>query len=152
MSPVLKELTPVQAESPSPTQAIKIKQRQDEAKVRAKVAEQKANDPISQPLDFGQFWAQVSPTQIWGRKWIDHFKGPGPKMRFSRWYLGHKIIVDTFLTDKLYKEADVEARRSIVNEMGFKYAALGPQHSVKPHERPQLREKFPSLVEQLGLV
>lgn len=139
---------------------VEQEQRQDQkdvAQVEAKLANQKADDKL-QVVDVleGKEWIiSQSLTQSFGMKTIEHFKGDVsliPKWRFSRRYLGEKtILVDLFRKQKDYDAADVEARRKLVNKLGGHYAALGPGHSRLPHKDKALREKYPSLVEQLGL-
>lgn len=151
MASSLKVL-PVRGPQPANVQeARKRKATIDEAKVKAQVTTQRAGDPISAPINWSEFIADVVPTQIWGQQLINDFNGPGPKYRFKRWYLGIKIIVDTFLTQAEYDAADVDGRRSLLKKYGYRYAALGPMHSVLPHENKELRAKYPSQMEQLGL-
>ena len=142
--------------------AVNEETRRDEAVVAAKEADRKAQDAIGEPkgIDYGSFARGESVTQAFGEPVVRHFGGDLsrlPKWRFKRRYFGQRIIVDTFDTEKLYDEADVEGRRKLCKAMNYRYAALGPRHSVFPHkgaspeETKELRAKWPSQVEQLGL-
>lgn len=110
-------------------------------------------DPISEPLDYGPWAGGQNVAQCFGQAVIDDHGGDVsrlPKWRFRRRYLAQKVIIDTFLSQKHYDEAQVEERRAMAHKYGFRYAALGPSHSIQPHEDKARREKFPSQVEQLG--
>jgi hypothetical protein len=139
-----------------PQEALESRQdKADEAKVQAQVEDHKAKDPVSEPIEYGQFVQSQSISQCFGQAAIDYYRGDAdamPRWRFSRRYLGRKIIVDLFYTQRAYDNAQVEQRRALCKHFGYAYAALGPAHSVYPHPDPEMRKKMPpSQVEQLGL-
>jgi len=133
-----------------PEAAKRAKDAADVAAVAAKEAERKAQDPISDPLNYGPYVTDHSPTMCFGRQVIEDYGGDVgriPKYRFKRWYFRDKVVIDTFITQLQYDSADVEGRRAMCKKYGHRYAALGPDH----HILPQSGQKFPSQIEQLGI-
>ena len=133
-------------ETPSPETAERdesYQNRADESALEQRIAEERASDKIGSVLDYAPYVVDQSPTQIFGMALIDSVKGDVsriPNWKFKRWYFGKKVIVDFFSTKQAYKEAEVEARRSMARKFKIKYAALGPGMSYRT-----------DLPEQLGL-
>ena len=128
--------------------------RADEEAVKDKVQAKKTADKIGQveEIEHAPYASDQSVTQCFGMPIIEAYGGKVedlPRFHFKRWYFGLKIIVDTFRSDKEYEAAQVEERRALAHKFGHRYAALGPFHSRYPHGDPEMREKYPSLVEQL---
>jgi hypothetical protein len=134
------------------TEEQKEKMELDEAQKRISEREQNRVDKVSRAIGGVDWIGDVSPSQVIPRKILDSiavkdhsFLEKLPKIRFSRFYLGPKYIVDMFQTPKEYEAADVEGRRQFAKTLGkicgyeVKYGALGPQHRTV------------DLVEQLGL-
>ena len=116
------------------------------------------SDKFRKLMDSDAYATEQTPTGIWGAK------AAGEKqVYFSRWYYRglDNAIIDLFLTQELYDEADVEARRAMAHRYGTRYAALGPHHSREPlrvpgtsdeakAEQARLRKAYPSAWEQLA--
>lgn len=125
------------------------------AEITEKVESVKKADKINQValLADGKYSIDQSLTQTFGMVAIDHYNGDVPSMpkwMFKRVYFALRVIVDTFRTEAEYNRADVEERRALAKKLGWNYAALGPNHSREPHMDAILRQKYPSMVEQLG--
>jgi hypothetical protein len=132
------------------------KENQEVAAVAEKTEAERQADRIGQieAIDHAQFQIDMSPTQCWGMPLIHYFNDEVetiPKYRFTRSYFGLKIIVDTFKSEVEYHSADVEGRRKLAEHFGWKYAALGPNHTRFPYNDENLKKRYPSLVEQLGV-
>ena len=143
------------AASISKKDAEDIKDANDVAVVEAKLAQQaQANTlAIVDILEGKEYVISQSLTQSFGKVAIAYFNGDVdsmPRYRFTRRYLGNEVIlVDLFRRQSDYDRADVEIRRKLVHELGGRYAAAGPGHSRLPHKEKSLREKYPSISEQL---
>lgn len=144
------------ATAEEPKTAEEAQDAAQEASLTERADARAAADKIGQvPELAGREWVPTnSLTQAFGQAAIDFYKGDVPAMprwRFARRYLGEQVIlVDTFRTQKEYDEAQVEERRRVVTALGGRYAALGPFHTRLPHNDKTLRDKYPSMVEQLG--
>ena len=132
--------------------AQEIKDRQDEADVERKLESQRAGDKIGEveDIDYAACAFKQSPSQCFGAQVVADYGLKLPDYVFTRWYFGKKIIVDTFTSEEKYNEADVEGRRAMAHKYGFRYAALGPNHSRYPLNDLKIRKQYPSLIEQLN--
>lgn len=130
---------PLKFTTPTATtqEADTVEAKQDRAEiesVEAKQAAAKESDRIGSVVDYGPHVVDQSPTQIFGMALINACNGDVrriPKWRFKRWYFRDKIIIDYFSTKREYDEAQVEQRRKMAHQFGFKYGALGPGMSYK---------------------
>lgn len=150
----LQKVLPVrQAPAPTTKDAERIADRASEGAAAAREAQRKAEDPAGLVLDHSPFARDQSVTQAFGGQVISDLGGTEklPRWRFSRFYFTHKAIMDLFPTQRGYDEAQVEERRAMAKRYGFRYAALGPNHSVLPHADKALRAKYASAAEQLGI-
>lgn len=151
---IRKELHARTPEERTPEEARSAKDAADVALAEEAEAERKENDLVGEPLNWSAFVLDQNVAQCFGQAVIDDNGGDVsalPKWRFRRRYLGVKVIVDLFQTRGQYEAAQVEERRKMCSRYGFRYAALGPDHSVYPIEDKARRAKFPSLIEQLGI-
>lgn len=121
-----------------------LEKRQDQTDVAAaeqKKVEEKAIDKVGSVLDHAPYVLDQSPTQVFGAAVIEEFKGDVakiPKWLFKRWYFRDRAIIDLFVTQRAYDEADVEARRALAAKFNVRYAALGPRHSYRTDLPQQL--------------
>jgi hypothetical protein len=149
-------IQPAPASLPPEANAEAAKDAQEAQDIKDRQRAKKAADKIGQvpELTDAHYSIDQSPTQCWREAVIDHFKGDVdriPKWLFKRAYFALKIIVDTFYTQSEYDRAQVDDRRALAHKMGWKYAALGPNHRREPHPNPKERDpRFPSMVEQLA--
>lgn len=97
------------------------------------IEERTKADKISRLLQSKAYLIDAGPTHVIPRAELEaraakdpKFLEGLPKVRFSRFYLKERIVVDLFVTEKAYKEADVEARRAWCRSEGVRYGALGP--------------------------